>query len=196
MINIKETSEIIQQLQKDDKKVLEIYKNTLDTVAFTTSIFINNILNDIKFIEKIKHGVKNSRYIYSILRVTTEQVIIYKFLMRKNVDNHSLCKDYLGQNIDIEKIEKSSKCEIELLKLLGGKRTKLYENIFKQMANKFEDVDDDTSLYNLYSIMADYVHNAYYKSLLSEIGKEDFNIEWVNTIILSLLTQFKESMPI
>lgn len=153
-------------------------------------------MSDIEFIEKIKPDVKNSRYIYSILRVTSEQVIIYKSLMRKNVNNQSLCKDYLGQNIDIEKIEKSSTCEIELLKLLGGKRTRLYENIFKQMVDKFEDVDDDTSLYNLYSIMSDYVHNAYYKSLLSEIGEEDFNIEWVNTIILSLLTQFYESMPI
>ncbi|MBZ9692371.1 hypothetical protein [Clostridium sp. M14] len=193
MINIKE---IIKQLREDDKKALEIYKDTLDKVSFATSIFINYILDDVEFVEKIKPNIENTRYIYSILRVTVEQVIIYKFLMRENVNNQSLCEDYLGANINLEDIEGQAGDDFELLKLLIGKRTQLYRNIFKQMAEKFEDVNNETSLFRLYSMMADHVHNAYYESILSEVNEECFDSQFVNTIILTLLTQFKSSILI
>ncbi|WP_194190673.1 hypothetical protein [Clostridium chrysemydis] len=134
MINIKETDKMLQQLNQHYQKSLKVYENTSNMIAFTTSIFISNLLHNIEFVQEIKPDIKNIRYIYSILRVTTEQVIIYKFLMRKNVDNEILCRDFLGANIDIQRIENSNETEFELLKLLGGKRTKLYENIFKQMA--------------------------------------------------------------
>ncbi|MDU1006888.1 MAG: hypothetical protein E7A63_17765 [Clostridium butyricum] len=196
MINMEETKYMIKQLREDNEKALKIYKDSLDKVAFTTSIFINYILDDIEFIENIEPKVKNIRYIYSILRVTVEQVIIYKFLMRENVNNQSLCEDYLGVNIDIDDIEGQAGDDFELLKLLIGKRTKLYRNNFKQMAENFEDVDNDTSLYRLYSMMADHVHNSYYESILSGVSEEGFNFQFINTIILTLLTQLKGSVHI
>lgn len=195
MINIKETRDLILLVKEYYEKAVEIYISTLDIVAFTTSIFINNILRDIKFIERIEKDEKNSRYIYSILRVTIEQIIIYKFLMREQVDNKALCEDFLGENIDIEEVEKLNKSDIELLKMLGGKRTVLYQNNFKRMAQTFEDVNEETSLYNLYSLMADYVHNAYYKSSLNEIGEEELNIEWINNIVLFMFKSFSEAIP-
>ncbi len=116
--------------------------------------------------------------------------------MRKNVDNESFCEDYLGNNINIDNIEEQSEDELELLKLLTGKRTQLYKNIFKQMADKFEDIYNETLLYKLYSMMADYVHNAYYKSILSEVNEESFNYEMITTIVLTLLVEFKDSIII
>ena len=50
MINLEETKYMIKQLREDNEKALEIYKNSLDKVAFTTSIFINYILDYIYFI--------------------------------------------------------------------------------------------------------------------------------------------------
>lgn len=196
MINTEEIKCIIEQLRQDDKEALKIYKDTSKKIPFVTSIFINYILDDIEFVKTIRPVIENSRYIYSILRVTVEQVIIYKFLMRKNVNNESLCEDYLGVNINLENIEEQSDDELELLKLLTGKRTQLYKNIFKQMADKFENIDDETSLYRLYSMMADYVHNAYYKSILSEANEENFNCQIIDTIVLTLLVEFKNSILI
>lgn len=196
MINTEEIKCIIEELRQDDKEALKIYKDTSKKIPFVTSIFINYILDDIEFVKTIQPVIENSRYIYSILRVTVEQVIIYKFLMRKNVNNESLCEDYLGVNINLENIEEQSDDELELLKLLTGKRTQLYKNIFKQMAEKFENIDDETSLYRLYSMMADYVHNAYYKSILSEVNEESFDYEMITTIVLTLLLEFKDSITI
>lgn len=67
MINLEETKYMMKQLREDNEKALEIYKDSLDKVAFTTSIFINYILDDIEFIENIEPKAKNIRYIYSKL---------------------------------------------------------------------------------------------------------------------------------
>lgn len=192
---------VIEQTSKDIIKIFDeeiennkekCYKEGQSILTVSTN-FMRYIVNDIKFLKKIECCAENKRYVYSILRVSVEQLIIYKFLMHSENHREELCNDFLGLNINIQELNESDRSDLEKLKALRGKRTTLYNNIFKQMASKFENVDDEISIYNLYSIMADYVHNAYYERMLEEYNKESWNDEFANTIILTILGSFLET---
>ncbi|MBS4842571.1 hypothetical protein [Clostridium sp.] len=191
-------------IKNDSKKIMEIFNDEIEknkercfktgeSVLTITSKFMKYIIDDIKVIEKFECSIENKRHIYAILRVTVEELIIYKFLMNSKKNRNELCNDFLGFNIDIDKLDKSGKSDFEKLKELRGKRTTLYSNIFKKMASEFENVDGDTSLYNLYSMMADYIHNAYYEHILEEYNKEVWDGEEIDMIILTILGSFLET---
>ncbi|MCQ4696251.1 hypothetical protein NE452_01840 [Paeniclostridium sordellii] len=187
-----DNKKMIKKLKKEYKNILKNNNNS-NVIIYLTHSFMKYILEDIKQIKKMKGTIKNKRYIHSILRLIVEQVIIYKFLMRNNEDNEALCNDFLGENVDLEILVNDNKTELEMLKDLMGNRTNLYKNIFKQMCEKFENINDEASLYGMYSIMADFVHNSYYESIVSEYNNEKFNGDLINTVILYSLASFFNS---
>ncbi|EPB8158350.1 TPA: hypothetical protein ACSQWB_001749 [Clostridium perfringens] len=188
-----ENKAMIKKIKKEYRNIKNDINDNSNLIMYITSLFMKYILEDIREIQNMRETINNKRYIYSILRVTVEQVIIYKFLMRNNADNEDLCNDFLGMNIDLVELEKSEKSELLILKDLRGNRTLLYKNVFKQMCEKFEDINNETSLYGMYSEMADFVHNAYYESIVSEYNSEKFSRDWFNTIILFILVDFWKS---
>lgn len=193
MVIKKDSEDLIRIFNKEIKKNKKNCYKSGQSILTVSINFMRYIVSDIRFVEKIECSAENKRYIYSILRVSVEQLIIYKYLMYSKDKREELCNDFLGLNINIEELNQSDESDLEKLKALRGKRTTLYNNIFKQMASKFENVDEEVSIYNLYSMMADYVHNAYYESMLQEYNKEPCDDEFVNTIILTILGSFLET---
>lgn len=90
--------------------------------------------------------------------------------MRLEKDNIKNSNDFLGGNINIAELKSNDISDLSKLKKIVGKRTKEYKNIFKELSSTFENVDDETSLYNLYSLMADKVYNVYYLEALRTAG--------------------------
>lgn len=153
------------------KKIKEWNTDFRNRRLAVETCFIRNIYNDIVFLTKIHLKVKNERYFYLILRNCFEHVIIFRFLVEKSKTDPDIFNDYMGDNIDFDSVS-NSEDEFEMLKKLGGKRTKKYKNKFFDMAKTFDNVESDTSLYKYYGILADDCHNSYYHNIKKIILKE------------------------
>ena len=154
--------------------------------------FIYNIYKDINFLNKIPLCIKNERYFYLILRNCFEQTIILRFLEAKSESNPNIFNDYMGDNVDMESLLEI-KDDFEVLKKIGGERTKEYKNRFREMAREFEDIKED-SVYKFYGMLADYCHNSYFHNIEKSAVKEKrCDRDEIQTAILVLLTRFLES---
>lgn len=173
-----------------EKKIKEWNTDFGNRRLAVETCFIRNIYDDIVFLTKIPLKVKNERYFYLILRNCFEHVIIFRFLVEKSKTDPDIFNDYMGDNIDFDSVS-NSEDEFEMLKKLGGKRTKKYKNKFFDMAKTFDNVESDTSLYKYYGILADDCHNSYYHNIEKIILKEKkCDRKDILMSILVLLTEF------
>lgn len=183
--------EIEEINNKKSKEQNQDYENTKLIVETSLSRFLHD---DIKFIESLPEKKENETYARLILRNCIEQVIIFKFLCKKFKKNKNIFDDYMGYNIP-DKLDESN--VFKALKMLGGNRTTLYTNKFYELAKEFENINNDTSLYNYYGLMADYCHNSYFHRIKDTIcNDQKFDIEEMNTTIFIILTQFCEEFDI
>ncbi len=153
---------------------------------------IKNICEDIEFLNNLQPKYRKEKYFDLILRNCVEQLIIFCFLERKSENTLDFFEDYLGMNIDNDS---ASTDEFEILKNFGGKRTVRYKNRFYEMAKKFEDIEEEISIYKLYGMLADDCHNSYYHDITKEMtDDEDYDEKMVSTVILVLLTKLYEEL--
>lgn len=190
-----ECKNMLSVLEKiNNKKLKEQNQDYENTKLIVEKSFLIFLYNDIKFIENLPEEKENETYARLILRNCIEQVIIFKFLCKKFKDNKNIFDDYMGYNIP-DKLDESN--IFQALKMLGGNRTTLYTNRFRELAKEFENTKNDTSLYNYYGLMADYCHNSYFHRIKDTIcNDQKFDIEEMNTTILIILTQFCEEFDI
>lgn len=192
---IKEQKEILIQNKDSSDK---LYKMAIDNglecsiIFFISSVFMEMVLEDIEYVVNLMKSKERERYINLILRVTVEQVIIYRNLMNSNSDNIEMCKDFLGNNIDIEQIKIGDQSEYEKLKCLIGDRTKMYKNKFYKMATTFENPDEDCSFYKMYALLADYVHNAYYQECKKLLFEDETEFKDFAIYIFGILININE----
>lgn len=142
--------------------------------------FLKNFLQDLDYVDILLMDTDNIRYVSLILRNTLEHTIIFKALQQMHNEKPNIYKDYFGLYTNLDDLEQLD--EASVLKKFGGNRTIYYKNNFRQLAEKFEEPDADTSLYKLYKLLSDYCHNSYYHDIMDFIEKPISNIDIKNII--------------
>lgn len=125
-----------------------------------------NVMEDIKTIFCLKKEKFENRYVDMIIRNMCEQIIEYIF----NMNNFKCLKNYFGVDLALEDDMKSESNSFEVLKNMGQKRfEKNKRKSVKYMAKSIgenEELEDRLSLYQIYSLESEEVHNSYFGSFI------------------------------
>ena len=174
---------------------------------FTEDVFfLNNHAEDEAFLR---------RYGNLIIRNMLEQLIEFLYLMK----NPHRAEEFLGLTIELEELNKKTPL-IQRLKLLGEKRYNKEpvkyrrhgkeQNIRPSVAEMAEEIGEKYSttggitLYDLYQILSDQCHNAYFSSLTDDVNKVHHSIpagglnenqmKDVHIMALIVLDEFKSTL--
>lgn len=122
------------------------------------------LMEDVETIFKLKNEGFSDRYTDCIIRNMCEQVIEYIYIM-----NHSeLIPEYFGENI---KDEWNGTNLFKGLKRTGGARFKERKSVSEMSVDIGEKISDDEkiSLYDIYSLKAEFEHNSYFHHMLNTL---------------------------
>ena len=188
-----ECRQMLEILREKHIDMLEELKaDSRNTRLIVETGFVKDICEDIEFLDNLQLKYRRGRYFNLVLRNCMEQLIILSFLKEESREKEDIFEDYLGMNIDNNSIEEE-KDKFKALKMLGGERSSSYKNKFYKMAERFEDVEDETSVYKLYGTLADDCHNSYYHDITKEItGDNDYDEKSTSAIMIFLLTKLYE----
>lgn len=207
MVKIDYFEEFIESLQEHifsiNERHLIILKNTNSNKIIGTkenlSITISSeILKDLETILKLNYITAEERYIDYIVRGLVEQVIEYKYL----ISNEKLIEEYFGGKINLEEeldIESNRFNAIKELKKIGGNRYHRGRKKIIDMArdiNEYKSTDETLSLYDIFSMSSDEIHNSYFKEYLDgfENSQDKRSLtEFHVTIIFIIIKKFLET---
>lgn len=152
------------------------------------------LMEDIDTIYKMKMQGFSNRYTDFIIRNMCEQVIQYIYIMKYP----ELIPQYFGENI---KDAWNGTNLFKGLKRTGGARFKERKSVSEMSANIGEKISDDKkiSLYDIYSLEAEFEHHSYFHHIMNTIPTDDVddeneNTEAVDYIYLTyILTAFIET---
>lgn len=155
-------------------------ENLLSSVQNIKISFSEKILEDLVFLVSVEKNVSyKKRYGNILLRSISEQIIECIYLLKhpEEIDG------YLGMDINLDSLnsiimKNESKNSILLRKKkLGELRYKTGgRKCVKRMADAIKESSSEgenarLSLYDIYQILSDKMHNAYYKSILDEVAQ-------------------------
>ncbi len=122
------------------------------------------LMEDVETIYELKNKGASDRYTDCIIRNMCEQVIEYIYIM-----NHSeLIPEYFGENLNDEW---NGKNLFKGLRRTGGARFKERKSVSEMSVDIGEKTSDDekVSLYDIYSVKAEYEHHSYFHHMLNTI---------------------------
>lgn len=129
--------------------------------------FSENLLDDVYFLINLSgQPFFKARHANLILRDMLEQVIEFIYLMK----HPELIKDYLGDNIDIDKLNFQD--SISAMHELGSKRFPKGRTSVSKMAQDIGEkgtFQDRLSLYKIYEILSEECHNSYFFAAMDDI---------------------------
>lgn len=157
------------------------------------------ILEDCEYIIKlICKGVKK-RYIYNIIRTMCESIIEYKYFIKYE----NLISQYFGSEISYIDESSTDESNLYIYKEYGQKRFACFngkKNIFNMAKDieEIENTDKELSLYYIFSMMSENIHNAYFNAVLDDMAESDgkdvkIDEEFVTTLVITLLNKFYET---
>lgn len=122
------------------------------------------LMEDVETIYKLKKQGFSDRYTDFVIRNMCEQVIEYIYIMR----HPELIPEYFGENI---KDEWNGKNLFKGLKRTGGARFKERKSVSGMAVDIGEKISDDEkiSLYEIYSLKAEFEHHSYFNHMLNTI---------------------------
>ena len=126
------------------------------------------LMEDVETIYKLKTQGFSDRYTDFVIRNMCEQVIEYIYIMR----HPELIPEYFGENI---KDEWNGTNLFNGLKRTGGARFKERKSVSEMSVDIGEKVSDDekVSLYDIYSLKAEFEHHSYFNHMLNTICYEN-----------------------
>lgn len=126
------------------------------------------LIEDMTIIDELKENGHSRRYVDSIIRNMCEQVIEYKYIMKYQ----DLLKEYFGQNLS-ENWEGTNL--FKGLKRTGEARFKDRKTVAEmaRSIDEYKSNDEKSSLYDIYSLKAEYEHHSYFHYLFELINKND-----------------------
>lgn len=178
------------------KGILKHKKNNIIANKENLSIVISfGLIEDLKTILLLNSNSSQKRYIDYIIRGLVEQVIEYKYLIK----NSNLIDEYFGSKINNEDGIKFDN-PVKGLKNLGGNRYVKGRKKIGYMAKDIEedkDTNEKLSLYSIFCICSEEMHNSYYKAFLDMIeNKYDntsltkFQLTLINIIINTFIETY------
>ncbi len=182
-------------VKRAEKKNKEIRMNFNDShIEFASkemmSLVVSEcLMEDVETIYKLKNNGFSERYTDCIIRNMCEQVIEYIYTM-----NHSeLIQEYFGGNIN----EKWSGTNLfKGLKRTGRVRFKERKSVSEMSVDIGEKTSNDEkiSLYDIYSVKAEYEHHSYFHHMLNimcHVNAENENAEEMDYLyLIYILTAF------
>lgn len=134
------------------------------------------IIEDIKLLLHLKRKGFPQRHSDGIIRNICEQVIEFIYVIKKGQD---LINEYFGDNLNESEIN-SVKDPIKGLLKFGKARFKDSRKAVHEMAieiNEIKDTKHKLSLYRIFSLKSDAVHNAYFRSIMEEVVRLEEELE-------------------
>lgn len=147
------------------------------------------LMEDVETIYTLKNQGFSDRYADFVIRNMCEQVIEYIYIMR----HPELIPEYFGENI---KDEWNGRNLFKGLKRTGGARFKERKSVSEMAVDIGEKTSDDEkiSLYEIYSLKAEFEHHSYFNHMLNTIfsvNDESESAEEVDYIyLIYILTAF------
>ncbi|MBE6095232.1 MAG: hypothetical protein E7199_07170 [Schwartzia succinivorans] len=149
------------------------------SIDFIKATFVEKILNDLRFLVSIQKCREfKIRYENILLRSIVEQIIKFAYMVK----HPDIISDFVGMKIDTD--SQGFECTddeqpsqiLYKLKQLGQLRGKMID--VSAMAIKIGEKDSDhredrLSLYDIYGLLSDEMHNSYYKSILDDAEELD-----------------------
>ncbi len=166
-----ECMEIMEKLKKYLSDEEQLCLESWEWENVFNVIFLENIIEDLKMVNLCIQLKYSEKYITLITRQIIEQISIYNYIMHDMEKAGNLINDFFGGNIEYEDFPDEKNLEeltgkelLDYHKAILGKRTKSYKNNFKELIETFEvkEKNKEDSLYNLYAVLSDQVHNSYF----------------------------------
>lgn len=165
-----------------------------DQIGFSSKEMISFVVSeclmeDVETIYKLRKDKISARYIDFIIRNMCEQVIEYIYIMKHT----ELIPEYFGENI---KDEWNGTNLFNGLKRTGGQRFKERKSVSEMSVDIGEKVSDDEkiSLYDIYSVKAEFEHNSYFNhmiNIISYVNDENKSAEEMDYLyLIYILTAF------
>lgn len=162
--------EIINSIQKDNSSYLDTLSNfksgSLSSEEFFKIQYGSIISEDVELFLKIyKSKCISYRHALIILRSLVEQIIEFKYL----IHNPSYREKFIG---DIE-YKTSEEFSVNDFRQLGSRRFKNGKISIAKMAENIgekKDLEEELSLYSIYSILSEDVHNLVFHNILNTVG--------------------------
>ncbi|WP_459481923.1 hypothetical protein [Clostridium saccharoperbutylacetonicum] len=189
--------EMKEKCNKNNISILNLKPNVASKEYLSVMVSIY-LIEDIENIIKLKRVGYPKRYLDSIIRNMSEQIIEYKYIIK----HPKLIKEYFGDNLseDLEKLDVENLTVNEMLNKLketgearfnGGKRLSI-SKMAKDIKEK-KSKDNRISLYDIFSFKAELEHNSYFNSIFEEIekvkkkeGESDLE-EWFDSMFIELI---------
>lgn len=192
-----ECDSINMQLQKRiEKSAFKDAIATKENLSISTS---KCLCEDIQMIIDLQSKKYPQRYIDSIIRNMSEQIIEYKYIIK----NQSLIGEYFGENLpEDEDVEcNDTKDVFSRLKQTGESRfTSKRESVSKMAKDINEKVstDEKIALYDIFSLKAELEHNSYFNSVFEVIDQiekheDDSHYNFNIMLIYYIIGAFKET---
>ena len=139
----------------------EVEFSSKEMISFVVS---ECLMEDVEAIYKLKSERFSNRYTDFIIRNMCEQVIEYIYIMK----HPELIPEYFGENI---KDEWNGTNLFTGLKRTGGARFKQRKSVNEMALDIGEKKSDDekVSLYDIYSLKAEFEHHSYFNHMLNVI---------------------------
>ena len=160
-----------------------------ENICWVKVNFIKQFTTDVFFLnDHSEDNTFSNRYGNLIIRDMLEQLIEFLYLLK----NPHRAEEYLGLTIDLENLSRK-KSLVQRIKLFGDRRYNKEpvkhrrhtgkQNVRPSVSEMAEDIGEKYSttggitLYDLYQILSDRCHNAYFSSLLDDVNKVNRSIQ-------------------
>lgn len=180
--------------------------NFLNSVEFIKISFSTNLLDDLEFLMLLSgNDIFKVRHANSIIRTMLEQTIEFIYLLKRP----EKIVAYLGSNIEVPNDSIEIDDDTNLVDAMSQFGQRRYDegkkNIFL-MATDIDEIEgkkDRLALYEIYRILSENDHNAYFQSILDEIdilengeqliALEEVQVTYIMLIINAFMSAYRRS---